>query len=68
MQVLQKLSPSSSRFYLRGSFPPNAIPTFNGPNTIRNIQMMFITKANHHSNEKDKTIPAFSGQIPLWKE
>ncbi len=30
--------------------------------------MIFITKANHHSNENGKTIPALSGQIPLWKE
>jgi hypothetical protein len=27
--------------------------------------MIFITKANHHSNEKSRTIPTLSGQIPL---
>jgi hypothetical protein len=27
--------------------------------------MIFITKANHHSNEKGKTIFALSGQNPL---
>jgi hypothetical protein len=26
---------------------------------------VFITKANHHFNEKGRTIPALSGQIPL---
>jgi hypothetical protein len=30
--------------------------------------MIFITKENHHPNEKSKTIPTLSGQIPLWKE
>jgi hypothetical protein len=30
--------------------------------------MIFITKANHHSNEKGWTIPTLNGQIPLWKE
>jgi hypothetical protein len=30
--------------------------------------MIFITKENHHSNEKGRTIPALSGQIPLGKE
>jgi hypothetical protein len=46
MHVLQKLSPSSSRVYLGGSCPPNAIPTFNQLNAIRNIQMIFVNKAN----------------------
>ncbi len=53
---------------LRGSCSPNAIPIFNGLNAIRNIQMIFTTKANHHFNEKGRTILALSGQIPLWKE
>ncbi len=35
-----------------GSCPPNAIPTFNGQNAIRNNQMIFINKANHHFDEK----------------
>jgi hypothetical protein len=52
MQVLQKLSPSSFRVYLRGSCPPNAIPTFNQLKSIKNIQMIFINKANHHFDEK----------------
>jgi hypothetical protein len=26
--------------------------------------MIFITKANHHSNEKIRTIPAINGPIP----
>jgi hypothetical protein len=30
--------------------------------------MIFITKAKHHYNEKGKTMPTLSGQIPLWKE
>ncbi len=29
--------------------------------------MIFITKTNHHSNEKSRTMPTLSGQIPLWK-
>jgi hypothetical protein len=49
MQVLQKLSPSSSRVYLGGSCLPNE---FNQLNAIRNIQMIFINKANHHFDEK----------------
>jgi len=32
------------------------------------MQMIFITKANHDSNEKGRTTPALSGQIPFWKE
>jgi hypothetical protein len=49
---LQKLSPSLSRVYLGGSCPPNAIPTFNQLNAIRNIQMIFINKANHHFDKE----------------
>jgi len=44
-----------------GSCPPNVIPTFNGLNAIRNIQMIFINKANHHFDEKGRTILALSG-------
>jgi hypothetical protein len=29
--------------------------------------MIFMTKANHHSNEKGRTIPALSGQIPFGR-
>jgi hypothetical protein len=73
MQILQKLSPSSSKVYLGGSCPPNAIPTFNGPNAIRDIQMIFINKTNPLTQiiilmKKGRTIPALSGQIPHWKE
>jgi hypothetical protein len=60
MQVLQKLNLHNLSI-LKGSCSPNAIPTFNGPNAIRNIQMIFITKTNHHSNEKSRTIPTLSG-------
>jgi len=68
---LQKLSPSSFRV-LRGSCPPNVIPTFNRPNAIKNNLMIFITKANPLKEiiilmKKGKTIPALSGQISLWK-
>jgi adenosine/AMP kinase len=70
MQVLQKLNPSSSRVYLGGSCPPNAILTFNQLNAIRNIQMIFINKANPLKQiiilmRKGRTIPALTTQIPL---
>jgi hypothetical protein len=29
--------------------------------------MIFITETNHHSNEKSKTIPTLSGQIPFGR-
>jgi hypothetical protein len=40
---------------------------------IRNIQMIFINKANPLKQiiilmRKGSTIPALSGQIPQWKE
>jgi hypothetical protein len=59
--------------YLKGSCPPNAIPTFKGPNAIINIQMIFITKANALKQiiilmKKGRTILELSGQIPLHKE
>jgi adenosine/AMP kinase len=73
MQVLQKLSPTSSRVYLGGSCLPNAIPTFNQLNAIRNIQMIFINIANPLKQiiilmRKGRIIPTLNGQIPLWKE
>jgi hypothetical protein len=59
--------------YLGGSCTPNAIPTFNGPNVIRNIQMIFINKTKPLKQiiimmRKGRTILALNGQIPLWKE
>jgi adenosine/AMP kinase len=49
------------------------MPTFNGLNAIRNIQMIFITKANPLKQiiilmKKSRTILASSGQIPLRME
>jgi hypothetical protein len=55
MQVLQKVSPSSSKFLLNAYWSPNAIPACNGPNVIGNIQMIFINK-----NLKAYTIPSSS--------
>jgi hypothetical protein len=42
-------------------------------NAIRNIQLIFINKANPLKQiiilmKKDRIILALSGQIPLWKE
>jgi len=59
--------------YLRGFCPPNTMPTFNGPNAIRNIQIIFITKANPLKQiiilmKKSRTILASNGQIPLRME
>ncbi len=73
MHVLQKLCPSSSKVIQGGSCPPNAIPTFNGPNAINNIQMIFINKENSLKQiiilmKINRTKPALSGQIPHWKE
>jgi hypothetical protein len=58
---------------LKGSCSPNVIPTFNGPNAIRNIRMIFITKAKPLKQiiilmKESRTISALSGQIPHWKE
>ncbi len=55
MQVLQKVSPSSSKFLLSAYWSPNAILACNGRNTIRNIQMIFINK-----NLKPYAIPSSS--------
>jgi hypothetical protein len=70
MYLLCKYYKNLALHHLGGSCPPNAIPTFNGPNAIGNIQMIFVTKANPLKQiiilmKKGKTIPALSGQIPL---
>jgi hypothetical protein len=55
MQILQKVSPSSSKFLLNAYWSPNVIPTCNGPNVIGNIQLIFINK-----NLKPYAIPSSS--------
>ncbi len=65
MQILQKLNPSSSRVYLGGSCPPNAIPTFNQLYAIRYIQMIFINKSNHHFDNKKQDNTHIKWSNPL---
>jgi hypothetical protein len=42
MQVLQKVSPSSSKFLLSAYWSPNKIPTCNGPKAIGNISKWYL--------------------------